>query len=77
MFVLLFAVPALLVVVVGYVVGHGLWTWLGGLIDPVAGTSLGSGAEVAGWITGLLLLLVSTGAAVRFWRARRRQEPPG
>jgi hypothetical protein len=45
-FVLLFAVPALLVVVVGYVVGHGLWSWLIGT----------AGAEPAGWITGLLLL---------------------
>jgi hypothetical protein len=76
-FVLLFAVPALLVVVVGYVVGHRVWTWLGGLVDPVAGTSLVSGAEAAGWVTGLLLLLVCTLATVRSWRARRRAEPPG
>ena len=68
MFVLLFAVPALLVVTVGYVVGYGVWTWLGGLIDPVAGTSLGSGAEAAGWITGVLLLVAVVRAAIRHRR---------
>ena len=78
MFVLLFAVPALLVVAVGYVVGHGLWTWLAGLIDPVAGTSLGSVAEPAGWITGVLLLLATVRAAVRHRRrARHRRGRPG
>jgi uncharacterized membrane protein YphA (DoxX/SURF4 family) len=46
-FPLLVAVPALLVVVVGYVVGHRLWSWLIGT----------AGAEPAGWITGLLLLI--------------------
>ena len=54
MFVLVLAVPALLVVVLGYVVGHGLWTWLAGAADVAFGTSLLAGAEVAGWVTGLL-----------------------
>ena len=63
MFVLVFAVPALLVVVLGYAVGHALWT---GLVGP-------GGAEVAGWISGLLLLAVVTGTALALWRSRRRQ----
>ena len=78
MFVLLFAVPALLVVTVGYVVGYGLWAWLAGLIDPVAGTSLGSGAEAAGWTTGLLLLIGTVRAALRHRRRMRsRRGRPG
>jgi hypothetical protein len=56
MFVLVFAVPALLVVVLGYVIGHGLWAWIGGMIDAGFGTSIAGGAEVAGWTTGALLL---------------------
>ena len=75
MFVMVFAVPALLVVVLGYAVGHGLWAWLGGSVDAAAGTSLAPHAEVAGWITGLLLLAVAVRVAVVLWRARRR--PPG
>jgi hypothetical protein len=74
-FVLMFAVPALLVVVLGYAVGHGLWGWLGSLVDAAAGTSLARHAEVAGWITGLLLLAIATRIAVVLWRAWRR--PPG
>ncbi len=74
MFVLLFAVPALLVVTVGYVVGYGVWTWLGGLVDPAAGTSLGSGAEAAGWITGLLLLIGTVRAALRHRRRVRSRK---
>jgi cytochrome c oxidase assembly factor CtaG len=65
-FVLVLAVPALLVVVLGYVVGYRLWAGL------TAGTSMAPHAEVAGWLTGLLLLAVVTGVAVRVWRARRR-----
>ena len=57
MFVFLLAVPALLVVLLGYVIGHGLWLGLGG---P------STGAEAAGWITGLLLL-----AAVLRWALSR------
>ncbi len=63
MFVLVLAVPALLVVVLGYVVGYGLWA---GLVGP-------DSAEVAGWLTGLLLLAGTTLIAVRLLRARRRR----
>ena len=66
MFVLVFAVPALLVVVLGYAVGYRLWAAL------TAGTSLAPHAEVAGWATGLLLLSAVTSLAVRTWRGRRR-----
>lgn len=62
MFVLLLAVPALLVVVLGYVLGHGLWTLVAG--DP--------GAEVAGWITGVLALASTVRGAVALARRRRR-----
>jgi hypothetical protein len=65
-FVLVLAVPALLLVVLGYAVGHGLWAWL------TAGTSLAPGAEAAGWTTGLLLLAVAVRLAVAGRRARRR-----
>ena len=68
MFVLVLAVPALLVVVLGYVVGYGVWHWLGGLVDASVGTSLAPGAEVAGWVTGVLLLA----ALVRLVLRRRR-----
>ena len=59
---LLVVVPALLVVVLGYVVGYGLWS-------AVAGDA---GAEPAGWITGLLLLLLVSRLALLWWRRRRR-----
>ena len=62
MFVLALAVPGLLVVVVGYVVGHGLWTAIAG--EP--------GAEVAGWITGAVALTGAARVAVVSWRRRRR-----
>jgi hypothetical protein len=61
-FVLVLAVPALLVVVLGYVVGHGLWTLIAG----------GAGAEVAGWLTGALSLACAVRLAVVLWRRRRR-----
>ena len=63
MFVLVLAVPALLVVVLGYALGHGLWAWIAGPDD----------AEVAGWLTGLLLLAVSARVALGLWRSRRRR----
>ena len=62
MFLLVFAVPALLVVVLGYVLGHGLWS-------AVAGPH---GAEPAGWVTGFLLLVVVSWAGLRLWRRSRR-----
>ena len=74
MFVFVFAVPALLVVLLGYVVGYGLWAWLGGLVDDAAGTSLASSAEPAGWVTGLLALALLVRAIVR--RRRRRGAGP-
>ena len=67
------AVPALLVVVLGYAAGYGLWAWLGSLVDAAAGTSLAPHAEIAGWVTGLLLLAIATRLSVRLWRARRRR----
>jgi len=63
-FVLLVAVPALLVVVLGYVVGHGLWSRLVGTAD----------AEAVGWTTGLLTLAGVVWWAVRRWRGRGRRE---
>jgi hypothetical protein len=71
-FVLVFAVPALLVVVLGYTVGHWSWTWLGGVVDAAFGTSLTEDAEVAGWLTGLVLLAVSVRVCLALWRSRRR-----
>ena len=59
---LVFAVPALLVVVLGYVVGYGLWSAVAGPDD----------AEPAGWVTGLLLLAVLSWVALRLWRRSRR-----
>ncbi len=46
-------VPALLVVVVGYVTGYGVTA----LVDDLLGGALGPRApEVVGWLTGLVLL---------------------
>jgi hypothetical protein len=73
-FVLVVAVPALLVVVLGYVVGYGLWTWIAGLADSALGTSLVSGGEVAGWITGLLGL-AAAGRCALVCRRRARARP--
>jgi hypothetical protein len=53
----------LLVVVLGYAVGHALWARI---VGP-------GGAEVAGWISGLLLLAVATGTALALWRSRPRR----
>ena len=65
MFVFAAAVPALLVVVVGYVAGHAVATW----ICAVLGVDGRRPPEVAGWGTGLLLLAVVCAVAVR----RRRR----
>jgi hypothetical protein len=62
-FVLVLAVPALLVVVLGYVLGHGLWT----LVADDAG------AEPAGWLTGGVALVVAARCAVVRIRRHRRQ----
>jgi membrane associated rhomboid family serine protease len=76
-FVLVLAVPALLVVVVGYVVGYGLWSWIGGLVDSAAGTSLALSAEAAGWVTGVLLLMAVLWAALRRRRRRAAERSSG
>ncbi|TFV64693.1 hypothetical protein E4P41_00140 [Geodermatophilus sp. DF01-2] len=55
-------VPVLLVVVLGYAVGYTVWEAAGAPGDP----------EVAGWITGLVLLVVVTGLLVS-WRRRVRR----
>lgn len=73
MFLLVFAVPALLVVVTGYAIGYRVWAWLGGLIDDVAGTSLAANAEVVGWLTGALTLVLVVRSGVR--RRRRGRWP--
>jgi len=70
MFLLVFAVPALLVVLLGYVAGYGLWSWIGGRLDSALGTSLADGAEPAGWTAGTLLLLGLVLAVVRMRRGR-------
>jgi hypothetical protein len=64
MSLLLFAVPALLVVVLGYVVGHGLWTSIFG----------SAGAEPAGWLTGVVVLAAAVRWAVALGRRRGRGE---
>jgi L-lactate permease len=62
-FVLVLVVPALLVVVLGYAVGYTVWA---GIAGP-------DGAEVAGWLAGLVLLAISARVALGLWRARRRR----
>ena len=62
MFVLVLAVPALLVVVAGYVVGYGVWTAIVG----------SRGAEAAGWATGAVALALAVRVIVLVVRKRRR-----
>jgi hypothetical protein len=62
MFVLVLAVPALLVVVAGYVVGYGVWTAIVG----------SDGAEAAGWATGAVALALAVRVVVLVVRRRRR-----
>ena len=69
---LVFAVPGLLVVVLGYAVGYAVVDWLIGF----TGADLPASApEVGGWITGLLL--VSGVTAVLLRRLRRRSRDGG
>ena len=69
--VLVFLVPVLLVVVLGYAVGYAVWE----------ATGLGGNPEVPGWLTGLALLtavswpLVSRRARLK--RALRRARARG
>ncbi|WP_104524043.1 hypothetical protein [Blastococcus atacamensis] len=66
MFVFAAAVPALLVVVVGYVAGHAVATWF----CAVLGVDGRRPPEVAGWATGLVLLAVVGRVLLRRWRRR-------
>jgi hypothetical protein len=61
--VLVFAVPALLVVVFGYAVGYTVAGWFGA--SPATG-------ETVGWAAGLVLLVAVVTGAVR-WRRRVRR----
>ncbi|RBY77698.1 hypothetical protein DQ238_14975 [Geodermatophilus sp. TF02-6] len=63
MSVFLLAVPALLVVVLGYSVGYTVWDALGAPGSP----------EPAGWATGLVLLVVVTWLLVSRQRRLRRR----
>jgi divalent metal cation (Fe/Co/Zn/Cd) transporter len=62
-FVLVVAVPALLVLLLGYTVGYGVWSALIG----------DRGAEPVGWVTGVVLLLVTVRVLLLMWRRRRRR----
>ena len=64
MFVLVLAVPALLVVLTGYVLGYLVVEWIFGLV----GADVPRAPEVAGWTSGLVLLAV----VVWLLLARRR-----
>ena len=70
MFVFGAAVPALLVVLVGYVAGYAVTDWICGLV----GTESARTPEVAGWTTGLLLLAVVIRQLTGWWRRRRAEE---
>ena len=61
--VFVLVVPVLLVVVLGYAIGYSVWE----------ATGLGGNPEVAGWLTGLALLVVVTWVLLRVWRRRRRR----
>ncbi|RBY97140.1 hypothetical protein DQ237_06060 [Blastococcus sp. TF02-8] len=67
MFVVVVAVPALLVVVLGYVVGHAVATQ----VCAALGVETQRPPEVAGWVTGLVLLAVVVRALVHRRRSRR------
>ncbi|MCZ2838292.1 hypothetical protein [Modestobacter sp. VKM Ac-2985] len=70
MFVFAAAVPALMVVVLGYVIGYAVTEWASVLLDSAFGAPLGPGVpEVVGWLTGLVLL----GVVVRVLVDRRRR----
>ncbi|SOD94406.1 hypothetical protein [Blastococcus haudaquaticus] len=66
MFVFAAAVPALLVVVLGYVVGFAAAEW----VCDVLGADAGRAPEAAGWTTGLVLLAVVVRVLVALWRRR-------
>ncbi|MGY2083693.1 hypothetical protein [Blastococcus sp. SYSU DS0539] len=66
MFVFAAAVPALLVVVLGYVAGHAVAAWIFGVL----GVEGRRPPEVAGWLTGLVLLAVVVRLLANRWRRR-------
>jgi hypothetical protein len=67
--VLLFVVPGLLLVVLGYAVGYAV---LEELIAVTGADLPASAPEVGGWITGVVLAIaVSAGVVVRVRRLRR------
>ncbi|WP_245821463.1 hypothetical protein [Geodermatophilus pulveris] len=61
--IFVFLVPALLVVVLGYALGYSAWVAIG----------LGGNPEVAGWLTGLALLVGVTWLPLRWLRRRARR----
>jgi hypothetical protein len=66
MFVFAAAVPALLVVVLGYVAGYAVAQWVCDLLGVGATRT----PEVAGWTTGLVLLAVVMWLLIKRWRRR-------
>ncbi|RZU33369.1 hypothetical protein [Blastococcus saxobsidens] len=68
MFVFALAAPALLVVVLGYVIGYAVTAW----ICDVLGAEGRRAPEVVGWTTGLALLGVVTWVLLTRWRRRRK-----
>ena len=69
MFVLVAAVPALLVVVLGYVLGFAAARWICDLL----GVERTRTPEVVGWIVGLLLLGVAVRLLLGWWRRSRER----
>jgi membrane associated rhomboid family serine protease len=65
-FVFAAAVPALMVVIVGYVLGYAVAQWICDLLGVGAART----PEVAGWITGLVLLGVVLRLLLNRWRRR-------
>jgi hypothetical protein len=66
MFVFAAAVPALMVVLLGYVTGYAVAEWVCELLDVQESRT----PEVAGWTTGLVLLAVVVRLLVNRWRRR-------
>jgi hypothetical protein len=64
MFVFVAAVPALLVVLVGYVAGYAVAQW----VCDQLGVGVTRTPEVAGWTTGLVLLAVVVWLLLGRWR---------
>ena len=67
MFVFAAAVPGLLVVLVGYVVGYAVAAWVCDLLGVDATRT----PEAVGWTTGLVLLAAVVWFLVARWRRRQ------